>query len=483
MSIVIFSGTSEGRIISEYLSKNEIYHDVFVATKSGEIVMEKNMYANVMVGRLDEDKIENYLSKNDTELLIDATHPYADIITKNLKRACDNLNIKYIRVSRENGEEFGPDIVAKYYDSSEKCAEKLCKSEGNIFLTTGSKELKKYMIYPDLKDRLFVRVLPSLEAIDLCIKAGINEKQIIAMYGPHTKEINSAIINQYNIKHLVTKESGQVGGFSEKVEACRSNGTNLHIIERPDSEKGISVTECISLINELKGLNGRTIPKLNISLVGIGPGNTNDMTQKASKLLDEADYVFGAKRMLESYDGSAVKIPEYMPERIIDKLEEISRCNYESEINIVALFSGDTGLYSGATKLYNCLVKWGKCDSVKIVPGISSFSLMAAAICTNYEDTHLESLHGKTDDIDNQNRIKRLISDKEKVFLLMSGKADFSVLRNLIDDSFDGDIIVGYNLSYPSQKIINTDIQNMQNDISCLDEGLFIVVINSGKNK
>ena len=63
----------------------------------------------------------------------------------------------------------------------ESCVQALTDTSGNILLTTGSKELA---VFAPLKERLFVRVLPGLESIGLCEKAGIRGKQILAMQGP-----------------------------------------------------------------------------------------------------------------------------------------------------------------------------------------------------------------------------------------------------------------------------------------------------------
>ena len=479
MEIIIFSGTSEGRKISEYLSSNEINHDVCVATESGEAVMVKNQYAHINVGRLDEKEMMDYLRKNNPRLVVDATHPYAKVVTDNLKKACDILELCYIRVNRESSSNYDKTLNVESYSSTEECAKRLCMETGNILLSTGSKELAYYTKHKELIDRIYVRVLPSVEAIELCKKASINEKNIIAMYGPHTKEMNEAILHQYNIKHMVTKESGQVGGFSEKEEACSNAGVKLHVIERPDSVLGISLNECIKKIKEVFSIDGSTDPKLTVKLVGIGPGNSRLLTKEAELALQEADYIFGAARMLDSYTGSGVKIKEYMPDKIVAKLDEIIKSETKDEIKVVALFSGDTGLYSGATKLYKKLLDFGKCTSVTTLPGISSFSAMAAATNTDYQDAYLRSLHGKSSDEENINKIKELIEQNEKVFVLMSGKSDFDALNNIVPNEYEGEIIVGWNLSYENQKLIYTSKNRLKEDIENFEDGLFIVLIKS----
>lgn len=103
----------------------------------------------------------------------------------------------------------------------ESCVQALTDTSGNILLTTGSKELA---VFAPLKERLFVRVLPGLESIGLCEKAGIRGKQILAMQGPFSEEMNLAMIHQFSIRYLVTKASGAHSGFQENLRQRRKQG-------------------------------------------------------------------------------------------------------------------------------------------------------------------------------------------------------------------------------------------------------------------
>lgn len=94
---------------------------------------------------------------------------------------------------------------------------------GNILLTTGSKELSVYCAEPELKKRLYVRVLPGMESLALCKKEELEGRQILALQGPFSEEMNLAFIHAYDIRYLVTKESGITGripGKSRGGSAC-----------------------------------------------------------------------------------------------------------------------------------------------------------------------------------------------------------------------------------------------------------------------
>lgn len=481
MGFVLFAGTTEGRKISGYLAENKICHDVCVATVSGEEVLERSEFVNIHVGRMDAEEIQTFLVEKNPELVIDATHPYAYVVTENVQKACDALGISYMRVERES-QNIKDEIVRKHgYPSAEACAKALCKEAGNIFLSTGSKELKCYMQYPELADRIYVRVLPSIEAISLCKDAGIPEKHIIAMYGPHTSDVNEALFKQYHIRHLVTKESGQAGGYEEKIKAAAAADVTLHVLERAEKIAGISVQECMQQIEKRLGIKKKTSPALHVRLVGIGPGGKQLLTMEAMRAIAEADYLFGAKRMLESCDGEGITEPIYMPEQILARLEELLETEMSPSVNAAVLFSGDTGVYSGATKLYKELVNWGRCDSITILPGVSSFSTFAARIGVAYQDVRLESLHGKADDLENIQKIVRLVEEKENIFLLLSGKADFAVLEEILPEEFAGRIVIGSKLSYPEEQIVYTSADNLRQDTERLPDELLIVYVEAGQ--
>ena len=99
--ILIFAGTTEGRKLSESLAVSEIYHTLCVATEYGEIVLKENPFMTVHRGRMNEEQIKEFVRNGKFEAVVDATHPYADIVTKNIKSAMEGMNIPYLRLKRE----------------------------------------------------------------------------------------------------------------------------------------------------------------------------------------------------------------------------------------------------------------------------------------------------------------------------------------------------------------------------------------------
>ena len=106
-------------------------------------------------------------------------------IRDSIRAAVKDLTIPYLRLKREILEEEETGVC--YFESNEACAKALEQTKGNILLTTGSKELSVYASSEKIKNRLYVRVLPGLESLHICMEQGISGKQIIALQGPFSE--------------------------------------------------------------------------------------------------------------------------------------------------------------------------------------------------------------------------------------------------------------------------------------------------------
>ena len=85
----------------------------------------------------------------------------------------------------------------------------LARTQGNVLLATGAKELSAFAVLEP--ERLFPRVLPTREGIAACEGADIPHKNIIAMQGPFSYALNRALMEQFAIRFLVTKDGGAAG--------------------------------------------------------------------------------------------------------------------------------------------------------------------------------------------------------------------------------------------------------------------------------
>ncbi len=248
--ILIFAGTTEGRILWEYCTASEIPATAAVATEYGDSILPESEFSETLVGRMDRRQMEEVLHSGQYKLVIDATHPYAVEVTENIRAACKECKVRYIRILRESLRTPG----VKYVESMEEAAEFLSTHEGTALITTGSKALKVFTKIPDYASRLTVRVLPDYENVKLCMELGFTGRHLICMQGPFSERLNLAILKEINAAYLVTKEAGTYGGFMEKVHAAKKAGARVIVIRRPKEEEGYTIQEVLA---ELEGMKPR----------------------------------------------------------------------------------------------------------------------------------------------------------------------------------------------------------------------------------
>lgn len=245
--ILIFSGTTEGRRLAEHFSGRAAEIFVSVATEYGKECMEERGNIRILSGRMDGAEMEAFLEKMQIGLVVDATHPFAVEVTRNIRQACERTGTEYVRCLRE-AENSGQTDGAVLVNSVPEAVSYLEQMQGNILIATGSKELKEYTKIPDYRERCYARVLSTLVSVEESIKLGFEGKHLIAMQGPFSKELNLALLRQTGAGYFVTKESGKTGGFSEKAEAAREAGAVLVVVGRP-RESGKTLEETIRFLD------------------------------------------------------------------------------------------------------------------------------------------------------------------------------------------------------------------------------------------
>lgn len=226
MRLLIFGGTTEGRVLAQRLAEAGAQVTVSVATPMGAEELAGIPRLTVLTGRRDAGAMQTLLQGYD--LCIDATHPYAAQASANIRTACTAAGIPLRRAARPASAVTDAAFAA---DTTADAADYLAGTEGNILLTTGAKELSAFAVLD--KTRLFARVLPTHEGIAACEALGIPHRNIIAMQGPFGTALNCAVMEQYRIAWLVTKDGGRAGGFAEKLEAARRTGAKVVLIRRP----------------------------------------------------------------------------------------------------------------------------------------------------------------------------------------------------------------------------------------------------------
>ena len=178
-----------------------------------------------------------------TECVIDATHPYATVVTATVKEACATEACKYLRLLRPSSESGEYITVSDFAEA----VELLNHMEGNIFLTTGSKNLKDFTAVKDYAERTALRILPMEESLHTALSLGYKPANVVCMQGPFSRELNIAMLKKFHSKFMVTKDSGAAGGFEEKAEAAAAAGAKLLVIGR-EPEEGTGYSDVLNYL-------------------------------------------------------------------------------------------------------------------------------------------------------------------------------------------------------------------------------------------
>ena len=236
MRAVVFSGTTEGRAFSKQLGALGADVLVSVATDLGAEEQGSAPGVTVRAGRLEPEEMTALLQGAD--LCIDATHPYAVEVTEHIRAAAEAAGLPVLRLVRQPD---GGELCRRAKDMA-GAADMLEQMPGHVLLTTGSKELHHFA-RPGLAERCYPRVLPMADSLERCLTLGFPPKNIICMQGPFSRELNVALLRQYHIQTLVTKDTGGYGGFREKAGAAREAVCALLVVERPRRETGLTLEE------------------------------------------------------------------------------------------------------------------------------------------------------------------------------------------------------------------------------------------------
>ena len=501
--VLLFGGTVEGRTVAEYLNENKIPSMVCVATEYGESLLPQGEYLELSHERLDEKQMEERMLQMENGLVIDATHPYAQVVTENIETACERTGTAYLRVVRQESRRLEEEETITYVKSIREAVEYLEKTSGNILVTTGSKELSAYTALTDYQERIYARVLSLVEVVASCAKLGIEGKHLLCMQGPFSREMNIALIHQFDIAWMVSKESGRAGGFLEKYQAAKETGCRMIVIGRPKEEQGMELERCIEYLDrrflskenvandakiEIVNTDTENIENIEnienpgsgqekvaqepvmqeaatqnteavteeeetedilrgqkVSLVGIGMGTADTLTQEGKQALECADLLIGAARMVEHIRKPGQEVwTGYKPEEICAYI-----ATHPEHKNVAIALSGDVGFYSGAKKLLETLHRELPMVQKKVYCGISSMIYFCAKLETPWEDVHPVSLHGR------ECNLPGLLRIYGKIFAIVGTTDGIAKLCQKLQSYGMGDVRVevGERLSYPEEKI------------------------------
>lgn len=249
--ILMLAGTSDARELAVRIHGAGYPLLSTVVTESAAKSLEEAGIP-VQIGRLDAGGMAGLIRSRGVQAVVDASHPFAEEASRQAMAAALQTEVPYIRYERERGTYEGhPRLL--FVDDYEQAAELAAQRRGVIMLTTGSKTLhifaERLIGLPDT--RLVARMLPRKDNMDKCEQLGVEQKNIIAMQGPFSKELNQALYRHYGVTTVITKESGKIGAVEEKLAAALEMDIDTIVIGRPQLDYGVVYSEFDGVLEEL----------------------------------------------------------------------------------------------------------------------------------------------------------------------------------------------------------------------------------------
>lgn len=253
MKIFLLGGTKDSINIIEFIKNN---YDAFILTTTtteyGARLAQEGGSDDTIACPLPKAEIIQIIKNQNFEILIDATHPFAEHITQTSASVASELKIPYIRFERPITNLENIDTSRIHYVKSFDEAGKLIANDfpqANVLHFAGSNTMEDILKYVSPK-QFYPRILKVPSSLEKCEKLNIDETHIIPMTGAASCEENIELIEKYDASVMITKESGEIGGVIDKIDATNEKDISIIMIQRPEIKK-INKNDIVSNLDEL----------------------------------------------------------------------------------------------------------------------------------------------------------------------------------------------------------------------------------------
>ena len=231
-AVWVFSGTGDGNELARHLVAAGRPVVVSVASDYGAELARRDVPgATVVAGRLGVERRRQLLRESGAAALIDATHPHAADMSTQLISLAAALGLDYLRYERPASVCAAPALQCGDADAA---ADLAVQAGRRVFLATGAKHLENFVRHPHAAHCAWtVRLTPDPAHLQRALALGIGRDQVIAMQGPFSRAFNEALWRERRIDCVVSKASGDAGGYAAKAEAAQALGIPFIVIERP----------------------------------------------------------------------------------------------------------------------------------------------------------------------------------------------------------------------------------------------------------
>lgn len=232
----LIGGTSDSVEIAKVLVASQTYFVVTVATIAAQSLYPDE--CEIAVGSMDVDQMKFFCRQNEITLIVDASHPYADLVSLQAIATANTLNISYLRYERECYQNPCSKQIRSNManiielDSFERLLTSSYMQDQRVLLTVGCKILPHFQSWQG-QATLFARVLPHISSLETALAAGFTSDRLITIRPPLSVALEKALWQQWNISLVITKASGIAGGEDIKHQVAADLNIPLIVITRP----------------------------------------------------------------------------------------------------------------------------------------------------------------------------------------------------------------------------------------------------------
>lgn len=239
--ILVLSGTRDGREIIRRLREKGYPVLTTATTPYGAKLAAEAGAGAALEGQLSSEGMLTLMKEKGIRAVVDATHPFAEQASRNAMHACKKAGIRYMRFERTGSRLPKSPLLHRCESFNEGAAKAMALGEV-IFCAIGSNHLGPFVeAARKEKKHIIAKVLPTREALEKCAALGLEPRDIVALQGPGSLELNKALLRDYSTEVLVTKESGVIGGEDVKVKVALSLGIPTVLIAKPRVEYPLAV--------------------------------------------------------------------------------------------------------------------------------------------------------------------------------------------------------------------------------------------------
>lgn len=222
--IIVFGGTTEGRVAVRTLDEGEgrYYYSTFSDYQQVECG-----HGTHISGAMTEAGMREFCLNHGIRLIVDAGHPFASGLHETIGRVGRMLELPVVRLERRYPKVVSDNVVwCRDYDD----AARLMESHGvrRLLSLTGVQTIPKLKAFWQAHDTYF-RILDRSDSLEKALKAGFPESKLVF----YEKENTDRLLDEIKPDAVITKESGESGGFGEKIEAALRRGVRVFVVRRP----------------------------------------------------------------------------------------------------------------------------------------------------------------------------------------------------------------------------------------------------------